>query len=231
MDMKGAYLNGILKECVYMQQPEGHDDGTGQVCLLIKMLYGLKQAGREWNRELDCKLKKRGYVRLHSDPCVYIWHVGDDFAIITVWVDDLLLFAMTLMLMNKMKLDIKSEWEVTDLREPTKIVGIEIMMTPDSIAISSSKYIKSILQKEGLGRSNPVLTPLDPNVILVPNPEGNAGDHSNSFVCLLGELQYIACATHSDIQYAVNRLASYMANPSLQHTTALKCILRYLSGT
>ena len=47
MDIKGAYLNGTLKECVYMQQLEGFDDGTGQVCLLIKTLYSLKQAGQE----------------------------------------------------------------------------------------------------------------------------------------------------------------------------------------
>jgi len=45
MDIKGAYLNGILKEKVYMKQPEGFDDGTGRICLLIKTLYGLKQAG------------------------------------------------------------------------------------------------------------------------------------------------------------------------------------------
>ena len=45
MDVKGAYLNGILKEKVYMKQPEGFDDGTGRVCLLIKTLYGLKQSG------------------------------------------------------------------------------------------------------------------------------------------------------------------------------------------
>ena len=45
MDIKGAYLNGILKEKVFMKQPEGFDDGTGRICLLIKTLYGLKQAG------------------------------------------------------------------------------------------------------------------------------------------------------------------------------------------
>ena len=97
--------------------------------------------------------------------------------------------------------------------------------------ISSSKYIESILLREGLGQSNPVSTPLDPNVTLVPNPDGNAGDRSNAFASLLGELQYIAIATCPDISYAVNRLASYTANPSLQHHTALKRILRYLSGT
>ena len=73
--------------------------------------------------------------------------------------------------------------------------------------------------------------PLDPNALLVLNPEGNDGDCSNSFARLLGELQYIANVTRPDIAYAVNRLASYMANPSLQHIGALKCILRYLSST
>ena len=73
--------------------------------------------------------------------------------------------------------------------------------------------------------------PLDLNALLVPNPEGNDGDRSNSFARLLGELQFIANATRPDIAYAVNRLASYTANPSMQHVGVLKCILRYLSGT
>jgi Reverse transcriptase (RNA-dependent DNA polymerase) len=47
MDVKGAYLNGILKERIYMHQPEGYEDQTGRVCELIKTLYGLKQSGRE----------------------------------------------------------------------------------------------------------------------------------------------------------------------------------------
>ena len=57
IDVKGAYLNGLLSERVYMKQLEGYDDGTGCVCCLIKTLYGLKQAGREWNQMLDQCLK------------------------------------------------------------------------------------------------------------------------------------------------------------------------------
>ena len=58
LDIKGAYLNGKLKQHVYMRQPEGYDDGTGRVCMLVKTLYGLKQAGREWNQEFDSKLRR-----------------------------------------------------------------------------------------------------------------------------------------------------------------------------
>jgi len=53
MDVKGIYLHGILSERVYMQQLKEFDDGTGRICWLIKTLYGLKQAGQEWNHELD----------------------------------------------------------------------------------------------------------------------------------------------------------------------------------
>ena len=72
--------------------------------------------------------------------------------------------------------------------------------------------------------------PLDLNVKIITNPDGNEGNRSNSFAQLLGELQYIVNSTHPDIAFAVNRLASYAANPSIQHTTAVKRILRYLSG-
>jgi len=84
MDIKGAYLNGILKEKVYMKQPEGYSDSTGCICLLIKTLYGLKQAGREWNHEFDSKMRKCRYAHLQSDPCIYMWHIGEDFVIIAV---------------------------------------------------------------------------------------------------------------------------------------------------
>ena len=52
-------MNGKLTERMYMKQPEGYDDRTGCVCWLIKTLYSLTQAGREWNIELDTKLCKK----------------------------------------------------------------------------------------------------------------------------------------------------------------------------
>ena len=69
-------------------------------------------------------------------------------------------------------------------------------------------------------------TPLNTNIKLEPNPDGNEGNRSNSFARLLGDN-----CTRPDIAFAVNRLASYTANPSLQHFIAVKRILRYLAGT
>lgn len=231
MDVKGAYLNGNLNETVYMHQPEGYEDKTGRTCLLKKTLYGLKQAGREWNKELDRKLHKHDFKRLRSDPCVYTRGKEKMLEIITVWVDDLLLFASTQQLCDKMKKNLRSEWEVTDLGEPSKIIGIEIAREKNSITISQKQYIQNILVREGMERANPVAMPMDPNLALEKNPDGQEGNRSNSYAKLLGELQFLANATRPDIAYAVNRLATYTANPSLQHNTALKRILRYLAGT
>ena len=126
--------------------------------------------------ELDEKLKKFGFLRLHSDPCVYIKRDGNDLVIITVWVDDLLLFATSNELMEQTKSDLRTEWEVTDLGEPTKIIGIEITQTENTITISQKIYIESILEREGLIGINSVATPLDPNIKLEPNPNGNEGN-------------------------------------------------------
>ena len=45
VDVVGAYLNGTLHETIYMAQPPDYEEGTGRVSLLIKALYGLRQAG------------------------------------------------------------------------------------------------------------------------------------------------------------------------------------------
>jgi transposase InsO family protein len=231
MDVKGAYLNGILRERVLMRQPEGFGDGTDRVCRLIKTIYGLKQSGREWNRELIRRMKTIGFEALWSDSCVFIRGSGDDLELITVWVDDLLIFTTSDECMTKLKQDLNSVFELTDLGEPNKIVGIEITQTPDSITISQKQYIESILRREGMENCNPVSTPLDPNIKLEPNPEGSTGDRSNSYASLIGSLQYLATATRPDIACAVNRLGAYTANPSMAHYTAAKRLLRYVAGT
>jgi len=61
MDVKGAYLNGILKETIYMRQPNGFEDGTNRICHLLRTLYGLKQSGCKWNTKFNKKMKKWGY--------------------------------------------------------------------------------------------------------------------------------------------------------------------------
>ena len=156
---------------------------------------------------------------------------GNDFVIVTIWVDDLLLFATTDELIEHTKANLEARWKLTDLGKPVKVIGIEITLGDHSIMISQCRYLEYILQKEGMDRANPVGMLLDLKVKLEPNSDESTSDRSNSYAQLIGELQFIANATRPDITYVISRLSSYTANPIMQHVPALKHVLRYLSGT
>lgn len=89
IDVTTAYLRGDLKETVYMHQPEGFVDSKfpHRVCKLKKSLYGLKQAGREWNKKLNNILQQMDFQRCNGDTCVYIKNKSK-ICIVAIYVDD-----------------------------------------------------------------------------------------------------------------------------------------------
>ena len=234
MDVKGAYLNGQLEEEVFMRQPEGFEDGTNRVCRLIKTLYGLKQSGREWNKILNSRLTGQGFNQLNADPCAYIRDTEDHIEIITVWVDDLLLFTDEPNVMDKLKKEIQTLFEVSDLGSPQKIVGIEIDRdrVKGRLKISQAQYIENLLAKYNMTDCKPVSTPMDLSADLDNVPELPSDSSLRElYASLIGALMFLAIATRPDIIFAVVKLATYVSRPGQAHWVAAKRILRYLKGT
>jgi len=95
--------------------------------------------------EFDCAICKLSFQLLISDLCTYILCEGNDFVIMTVWVDDLLLFVTLNHLIEHTQVGLEAEWELTDLGEPVKIVGIEIKLGDHFVMISQHQYLESIL--------------------------------------------------------------------------------------
>jgi hypothetical protein len=85
-------------------------------------------------------------------------------------------------------------------------MGIEITQGDGTIKISQKRYIESILKRQGMENANPVVMPMDPNIKLEPNPDGNEDSQSNAYAKLLGELQFLANATRPDIAFATSQL-------------------------
>lgn len=72
IDINNVFLHGFLDEEVYMLPPQGYTKvKPGQVCKLRRSLYGLKQAGRQWNIELCYKLQDYGFIQSTADHCLF----------------------------------------------------------------------------------------------------------------------------------------------------------------
>ena len=92
MDVKSTFLNGELKEEVYMEQPEGFNltEGKDFVCNFKKALYGLKQAPRAWYAILDHYLQQQGFKKGVAGSNIYIKMNEDKLLVTLVYVDDLI---------------------------------------------------------------------------------------------------------------------------------------------
>jgi hypothetical protein len=125
-DIKGAYLHGYVNETIYMIQPPGYEDGTGRVCLLVRSLYGLKQAGNVWNHELNSALAEFHFTQLKTDYCCYIRRTDDEFIILLVWVDDLISISTSENLIDRTEGELKTKFDVKSLGKPSLLLGIKL---------------------------------------------------------------------------------------------------------
>jgi len=76
LDVKNAFLHGVLEEEVYIRQPPGYENKKvpHYVCKLDKALYSLKQAPRAWYSRLSSQLRRLGFVASKADTSLFIYN-------------------------------------------------------------------------------------------------------------------------------------------------------------
>ena len=76
LNVQNAFLNGELREEVYMQPPPGYSVPDGMVCRLRRSLYGLKQAPRAWFERFASVVTAAGFSPSDRDPrCLSTRHL------------------------------------------------------------------------------------------------------------------------------------------------------------
>ncbi|KAE8242447.1 hypothetical protein A4X03_0g8033, partial [Tilletia caries] len=230
-DVVTAYLNGILKEEVFMQQPPGFEDGTDDAVQLLRSMYGLKQSGREWNEVLVAALRKAGFEQLKSEPCIFVLNPNDPkrIVVLAVYVDDILIFTPSQEECDRVKAFLRAEFEITDNGPIHHFLGVQVQRNKETgdVRLNQTAYAKATLQRyrmeDAKGSDLPMNTP---GTVAAGTPI-QMGDYA----ARVGSLMWEAQCTRPDMSYPVGVLARKMANPDAESTANVQKALRYLSKT
>nr|GEX55482.1 hypothetical protein [Tanacetum cinerariifolium] len=157
MDVKTMFLNGNLREEVYVSQPDGFVDldNPNHVYKLKKALYGLKQAPRAWYDMLSSFLISQDLSKSSVDPTLFIHRNDNDLLLVQIYVDDIIFAASTPEL-----------W-------------LQISQSPRGIFINQSKYALESLKKYDLESCDPVDTIMVEKSKLYEDKKGKAVDPSH----------------------------------------------------
>lgn len=231
VDIKTAYLNGIVKGELYMRQPPGFAEIGKEdlVCKLKRSIYALKQSGRCWNQVLHTVLLNHNFKQCDSDPCLYVRRDKQSTIFLLIYVDDILIGCTEESETYKVYQDLKKHFEITWLGPVKHFLGHEIRLEQGSYTIRLTNYIENIVDRFGMKDANPSKIPMDPGY--VTNGESQSFPDITMYRSLVGALLYVAVNARPDIAASVGLLGRKVSSPAEADWTAAKRVLRYLKGT
>lgn len=233
-DAKTAFLNGNLNEIIFMKQPPGYgSENKDLVCHLKKSLYGLKQAAKSWNDEINKTLFELGFTQSKADACLYSKRINNNWCFILIYVDDILIAAESIKVVKEIKDKISLKFDIDDLGEIKHYLGIEIMKEADGFySLNQSGYINKITHEFGLSDAKISNVPIQVNYGKdVAKGDDGLLTSNMQYQRLIGCLLYISVNTRPDIAAGVSILAQKVSQPRIEDWNELKRIVKYLKGT
>ncbi|GJV98216.1 retrovirus-related pol polyprotein from transposon TNT 1-94 [Tanacetum coccineum] len=229
MDVKIAFLNGELKEEVYVRQPEGFvdPDRPHHVYRLKKALYGLKQAPQAWYDTLSKFLLAQGFSKGVVDPTLFIRKTGKHILHVQIYVDDKIFASTDPKDCDRFSNEMSSKFQMSMMGQISFFLGLQISQNPRGIFINQSKYANEILKKFDLHKSDPVDTPMVERTKLDEDLSGIPVDQTQ-YRSMIGSLMYLA-ASRPDLVFAVCMCARYQSKPTKKHLEEIKRVFRWSS--
>ncbi|GJX99056.1 retrovirus-related pol polyprotein from transposon TNT 1-94 [Tanacetum coccineum] len=183
IDVKTAFLNGQLKEEVYVSQPEGfvYQDNPSHVY----------------------KLKKALYVY----PTLFTRHAGNDLLLVQIYVDDIIFASTNTAMCDEFANQMTNKFKMSMMGQMSFFLGLQISQSPRGIFINQSKYASEILKKYGLNSTSFVDTPMIENKKLDEDLQGKPID-ATLYRGMIRSLMYLT-ASRPDLNYTVCLCATY----------------------
>jgi len=231
MDVKSAFLNGYLKDEVYVMQPPSFEseEFSNHVLKLDKAFYGLKQATRVWYERLSNFLLENSFRRGKVDNTLFLKSKGEHLLIVQVYVDGIIFGATHNDLCNECSKMMRSEFEMSIMGELNLFLGLQIKQTSNDAMIHQQKYVKELLKRFGMNSTKPIDTPISPLTRSVMD-DGSPSVKEKSYRGMIGSLLYLI-ASRPDIVFSVGLCARFQTKPKESHLKAVKRIFRYLKHT
>ncbi|GJW39814.1 retrovirus-related pol polyprotein from transposon TNT 1-94 [Tanacetum coccineum] len=150
MDVKTTFLNGPLKEEVYVAQPDGFidPDHPEKVYLLRKALYGLKQAPRAWYDKLSNFLISKGFTKGTIDPTLFTIRYGEDILLVQIYVDDIIFGSTNPKFSKRFEKLMHSRFEMSLMGEMKFFLGLQIHQSPRGQSIGTPMATKPKLDAD-----------------------------------------------------------------------------------
>ena len=149
---------------------------------------------------------------------------------IILYMNDLLIMTEDDEELTSLKRGLIARFEMKDMGEVKRFLGMEIEYESNDIKIHQANYIHTLLHRHEMQDCNSMNTPMDTSIKLTATTDSDVKVDSSQYQQYIGELMFAAIATRPDIMYAVSQLSSYNSNPCQRHLAAAKHVLRYLKG-
>ncbi|GKA93643.1 retrovirus-related pol polyprotein from transposon TNT 1-94, partial [Tanacetum coccineum] len=142
MDVKTAFLNGILREEVYVSQPDEFVDpeNPNHVYKLKKALYCLKPASRAWYDLLSSFLLSQKFSKGTVDPTLFIRREGKDILQVQIYVNDIIFASTKPDLCESFSKIMCSKFKMSMMGKLSFFLGLQISQSPRGIFLNQSKY-------------------------------------------------------------------------------------------
>ena len=182
-----------------MQPPEGVRGGKSdsQGWQLHKLLYGLKQAGRQWKVKLDSAMDSLGFKRSLADDCLYTLRSKGKSVklVVLVYMDDIVIAAAEMETIKWFKTALEKCFKLTDLGELKHILGIQVKhnWTTRMIWLDQTAYILALLEKHGMQDCQPMSTPIAPKKQLSATQSPSTLTDARAYSTYTGTFSYLEC--------------------------------------
>ncbi|GJT74371.1 retrovirus-related pol polyprotein from transposon TNT 1-94 [Tanacetum coccineum] len=217
MDMKTAFLNGPLKEDVYVAQPDRFvdPDNPDKIYRLRKALYGLKQASRAWYDELSKFLISKDFTKGIIEPTLFMIKYGEDILLVQIYIDDIIFGFTNLKFSKRFEKLMNGRFEMSLMGEMKFFLGLQIHQSPRGIFINQAKYTLEILKKHGMEKGQSIGTPMATKPKLDANLSGKPIDQTDyRIISSKNRLKMVEAMQEELLQFKIQKVWTLVNLPS-----------------